>query len=146
MLTSDLRGTTVYGANDEKIGDINDVLIDRGGRTVAVIVGVGGFLGIGQKDVAVPYQALEVMAENTTDRATSPVPTTAGNAERNMIGDPAATGSVNTAGPGTVNPSRIILRQMTKADLENAPNFNRTGIGIGSGTSPADGTNATANQ
>ena len=48
----------MYGANNENIGEINDVLINRNGQVVAVIIGVGGFLGIGEKDVAVPMSML----------------------------------------------------------------------------------------
>src|SRR5215212_6883500 len=61
IMGSDLRGTRVYGSNNESIGDISDLLLDRQGRIVAAIIGVGGFLGIGQKDVAVPFEALEIV-------------------------------------------------------------------------------------
>jgi sporulation protein YlmC with PRC-barrel domain len=50
----------VYDAHDSKIGDIKDVLLDKGGHVAAVILGVGGFLGIGEKDVAVPFNAIRV--------------------------------------------------------------------------------------
>ena len=56
--STNLRGTRVYGANNENIGEINDVLISRSGQVAAVIIGVGGFLGIGEKDVAVPMSML----------------------------------------------------------------------------------------
>ena len=49
---------TVYDLGDNKIGEIRDVLIDHEGKTAAIIVGVGGFVGIGEKDVAVPYSAV----------------------------------------------------------------------------------------
>jgi hypothetical protein len=60
IMGSDLRGTRVYGANNESIGDISDLLLDRQGQVVAAIVGVGGFLGIGQKDVALAPAAFQV--------------------------------------------------------------------------------------
>src|ERR1700730_13263281 len=50
---------TVYDPTDAKIGEIMDVLVDRDGKTVALIVGVGGFLGMGEKDVAVPLNAVQ---------------------------------------------------------------------------------------
>ena len=50
----------VYDAHDSKIGDIKDVLLDKSGQVVAVILGVGGFLGVGEKDVAVPFKAIRV--------------------------------------------------------------------------------------
>ena len=51
-LASKFKGTDVIGSNNEKIGDVNDILFDRNGRIVAYVIGVGGFLGIGAKDVA----------------------------------------------------------------------------------------------
>jgi sporulation protein YlmC with PRC-barrel domain len=50
----------VYDREDNEIGDVNDILLDREGKVVAVIVGVGGFLGAGEKSVAVPFSALKV--------------------------------------------------------------------------------------
>jgi sporulation protein YlmC with PRC-barrel domain len=57
----------VYDNKDNKIGTVSDILLDTEGRVSAVIVGVGGFLGLGQKDVAVPFSALKV-AEKNNDR------------------------------------------------------------------------------
>jgi sporulation protein YlmC with PRC-barrel domain len=48
----------VYDQSDAKIGTVDDLLIDQQGRITAVLVGVGGFLGIGEKDVAIPFSAL----------------------------------------------------------------------------------------
>jgi hypothetical protein len=62
LLASKLIGTTVVSANNEAIGDVNDVVVDRDGRALAVVIGVGGFLGIGEKDVAVQMSALEFRA------------------------------------------------------------------------------------
>jgi sporulation protein YlmC with PRC-barrel domain len=50
---------SVYDPSDAKIGEVNDVLVDHDGRITAFIVGVGGFLGVGEKDVAVPFKAIE---------------------------------------------------------------------------------------
>ena len=52
-LASKFNGTDVIGADDEKIGDVSDVLFDKDHKIIAFIVGVGGFLGIGAKDVAI---------------------------------------------------------------------------------------------
>jgi sporulation protein YlmC with PRC-barrel domain len=57
----------VYDNQDNKIGDVNDILLDKDGRVSTVIIGVGGFLGVGEKDVAVPFTALKV-AEKAGDR------------------------------------------------------------------------------
>jgi sporulation protein YlmC with PRC-barrel domain len=59
LLASNLIGATVYNAADESLGDINDILFNEDdGSIEAVIVGVGGFLGIGQKAVAVSFAEL----------------------------------------------------------------------------------------
>jgi sporulation protein YlmC with PRC-barrel domain len=54
----------VYDPADNKIGEIMDVLVDREGKATALIVGVGGFLGMGEKDVAVPFNAVRVTAKD----------------------------------------------------------------------------------
>jgi sporulation protein YlmC with PRC-barrel domain len=59
-LASKFKGTDVIGTNNEKIGDVNDILFDRNGRIMAYVVGVGGFLGIGSKDVALAPNAFQV--------------------------------------------------------------------------------------
>lgn len=57
---SKLIGATVYGTDNKSIGEINDVIIASDGSIKAAVVGVGGFLGVGEKDVALPFQALQV--------------------------------------------------------------------------------------
>ncbi|QKD01550.1 PRC-barrel domain-containing protein [Mesorhizobium loti] len=59
----DLKGTTVYGANDAKVGEIGDVVLTPDKKTDAVIVDVGGFLGIGAKEVAVGLDNLKFMTD-----------------------------------------------------------------------------------
>jgi hypothetical protein len=60
-LASKFRGTDVVGTNEEKIGDVDDVLFDKDGKIVAYVVGVGGFLGIGSKDVALAPASFQVV-------------------------------------------------------------------------------------
>ncbi|WP_371348762.1 PRC-barrel domain-containing protein [Ancylobacter sp. IITR112] len=57
-LGSDLMGTEVVTANDEKLGSISDVIVEREGEIIAVVIDVGGFLGIGAKPVAVSFESL----------------------------------------------------------------------------------------
>src|SRR5262245_34165085 len=59
-LASKLIGQTVYNAQDEIVGDINDLVSDRNGKIVAALVGSGGFLGIGQKDVALRFEDMKL--------------------------------------------------------------------------------------
>jgi sporulation protein YlmC with PRC-barrel domain len=54
----------VYDPQDNKIGEIMDVLMDKDGKANALIIGVGGFLGAGEKDVAVPFHAVELKTKN----------------------------------------------------------------------------------
>lgn len=66
-LTSNFEGTDVIGPNDEKIGDVNDVLFSKDGQIVAYIVGVGGFLGIGAKNVALAPSSFQVIQGASAD-------------------------------------------------------------------------------
>ncbi len=52
-LATKFKGTDVIGADNQKIGDVSDILFDKDGKIQAYVVGVGGFLGIGSKDVAI---------------------------------------------------------------------------------------------
>ena len=123
VMASDLIGTKVIGSNNESIGDISDLLLDRQGQVVAAIVGVGGFLGIGQKDVAVPFQALEIVPQG----AASGSGTSSG---------PATTGTAGTAGVdghGTRLPmwSSIAWRRMTLIiRSRSSPASNSTRVGM----------------
>jgi len=78
-LGSRLIGQPVYssaGDDAEEIGSISDLVFDESGQITAVVIGVGGFLGIGEKAVAVDFQSLEfTLAADNTERWV--VPTTA---------------------------------------------------------------------
>jgi hypothetical protein len=70
---SKLIGATVYGPENASIGNINDVLIANDGKINAVVIGVGGFLGVGEKDVAVLFDALNITRmpnSNSIDKIT----------------------------------------------------------------------------
>ena len=58
LSVNDLMNKSVRNANNEAVGDINDLRIGSDGNIAAVIVGVGGFLGLGEKNVALPYEQL----------------------------------------------------------------------------------------
>ena len=152
MRGSRLMGIDVYGSDNQKIGDIDEVLLDRDGRVHAVVIGIGGFLGIGQKDVAISFGQLRWMSDeevraatnaagagtNTAGGVTTPA-NPAGTASTSN--QPATTGSTGApgagmAGPGTgmggtvTTPARVddgtparAMVSMSKADLQNAPEF-----------------------
>jgi sporulation protein YlmC with PRC-barrel domain len=58
MLASEVSGLEVRNAAGEDLGDINDLVMDQTGKPQVAIIGVGGFLGLGEKDVGVPFEAL----------------------------------------------------------------------------------------
>lgn len=65
LAASDIYKTNVYNNSDNKIGDVRDLLIHQSdGKITTVIIGVGGFLGVGQKDVAIPFQDLKVSSRD----------------------------------------------------------------------------------
>jgi hypothetical protein len=100
-VASKFKGTDVIGANNEKIGDVDDLLFTKDGKILAVVVGVGGFLGIGQKDVALDMTAFQVVPADTGSNT-------------------GATGSTASSN----DPSKIKLKlAMTKDELKNAPAF-----------------------
>jgi sporulation protein YlmC with PRC-barrel domain len=79
---SKLVGVNVYNDANEKIGDINDVILDKSGKVENVVLGVGGFLGMGEHYVAVAYDKLKwsneaprsTTASTTTSATNRPAP------------------------------------------------------------------------
>jgi hypothetical protein len=129
----------VIGPNNEKVGDVNDVLFDSKGKVVGIVVGVGGFLGIGQKDVAIDLAAFEIVPADRDRNATTGTATPA----------PAAGGSGEGMKGAATDPNNVNLRvSWTREQLEKAPSFERyrappatTGGGgatrpMGGGTAP----------
>lgn len=114
-LASKLIGTKVRGASDETLGDVSDVVMDANGSVSAVVVGVGGFLGVGEKSVAVPFSALEMSRARDGDRLVlrhskdelKAAPTF--QAYRAPAADPTVTGSVpskpSATSPATTPPA-----------------------------------------
>ena len=64
----DLIGTTVYGANDSNVGEIGDIAMTSDGKIDAIIIDVGGFLGLGEKPVAVGMDNLSFMTDKDGDK------------------------------------------------------------------------------
>jgi sporulation protein YlmC with PRC-barrel domain len=54
----------VYDPSDTKIGEVMDLVVEKDGKVAAAIVSVGGFLGAGEKDVAVPFNSLKLTQKN----------------------------------------------------------------------------------
>jgi hypothetical protein len=75
-LSSNFIGVDVVGPDDQKIGDVSDVLFEKNGNVVAYVVGVGGFLGIGAKNVALAPTSFQIVpaSAGTTGSAASTAP------------------------------------------------------------------------
>jgi sporulation protein YlmC with PRC-barrel domain len=67
LFASDIYKANVYDQSEHKIGDVTDLIIDSNGTVTAAIVGVGGFIGVGQKDVMIPFNELKVSERNGKD-------------------------------------------------------------------------------
>ena len=74
---SKLAGVAVYGPEEKDVGKITDVLLSKDGKAEYVIIGVGGFLGIGEKDVAVPYDQVKFTDQPMTTNPAVPNSATA---------------------------------------------------------------------
>ncbi|MGO4571257.1 PRC-barrel domain-containing protein [Microvirga sp. 2TAF3] len=112
---SKLEGLNVYNNSNEKIGDISELIVDNSGKIQAVVIGVGGFLGMGEHDVAVPFDQIKFTNEPRSM-------TTSSTANPNA---PATTGTVTSSQPSTANrtaPDHAELN-MTKDQLKAAPEF-----------------------
>ena len=72
---SKLMGLDVYNEANEKLGDINELILDTNGKVNAVVIGVGGFLGMGEHDVAVSMDKLKFVEEATRTSSTAPATT-----------------------------------------------------------------------
>src|ERR1700738_1347065 len=90
---SKVVGLSVYNDNNESLGSINDLLTDKNGNIKAVVLGVGGFLGVGEHLVAVPFDKVKFVNE--------PVAYTGAAATPNATGDRPA--SSTTTGAATTN-------------------------------------------
>jgi hypothetical protein len=116
---SKFKGTNVIGPDSAQIGSVNDMLFDKNGKILALVVGVGGFLGIGEKSVAIDMSAFQAV--------------------------PADTGTTGAGGntamsSGSNDPTNVKLKvTWTKDELKNAPDFQyykppaRTSSGAGGG-------------
>jgi sporulation protein YlmC with PRC-barrel domain len=132
---SKLVGVNVYNDNNDKIGDINDVILDKSGKVDNVILGVGGFLGMGEHYVAVAYDKLKwsnepprsTTASSTTSTNTSPATNADSNARTTADGTPRTTGAATTTAndrkaEGHWYPDHAIYNA-TKDQLKAMPQF-----------------------
>ena len=152
---SNLEGLDVYSSNNgDKIGDISDLIFNDSGKLQAVVIGVGGYLGIGERDVAVPFDQIRFVNEprvNTTRTTTGEARLAGTSPSGGTIASPAATGTAavpagsnspgrsamvtnntpTSAAPeasgkrGSTPNHAILMTSVTKDDLRTAPEFKR---------------------
>ena len=91
---SKLVGLAVYNGTNEKLGDISEILVDNSGKISAVIIGVGGFLGMGQHDIAVSFDKLKWIKEPIRSASADRTPAMPGMS-------PSAGTTTGAAGSGT---------------------------------------------
>jgi sporulation protein YlmC with PRC-barrel domain len=165
MRGSELMGVDVYGSDNEKIGDIDELIVGQDGRLEAIVVGVGGFLGIGEKNVAIPFDQVEFLSERQVEAMNASNRTAAGTTAGGVTtpatpgaGQPATTGSTNQPGMAAASaddddnePERAMVK-MTRAQLKDAAEFRygdepaRTGTtGGAANTSPPASTTRPGN-
>lgn len=60
LTAEDLEGVALFDATDERVGEISDIVLTDDGQVEQVIVDVGGFLGLGEKPVAVAFDEIEI--------------------------------------------------------------------------------------
>jgi sporulation protein YlmC with PRC-barrel domain len=123
---SKVVGLNVYNEKNEKIGSINDLLMDKSGTVKAAVIGVGGFLGMGEHLVAVSFDKVKFSEE--------PVPSaTASNTAPPGAGKPSSTtttGSATTTGSSSTTKSKSnpwypdhAMFNATKDELKAMPEF-----------------------
>jgi hypothetical protein len=67
LTTEDLTGAPVFGVNDEEVGEIGQLLVTDNGTLDRAVIDVGGFLGLGEREVAVSFDELTIMRMDDGD-------------------------------------------------------------------------------
>jgi sporulation protein YlmC with PRC-barrel domain len=121
---SQMVGLNVYNDNNESLGTINDLLTDRSGNIKAVVIGVGGFLGVGEHLVAVPFDKIKFVSEPMAYTGVSGGQNPAGTRPASSTTTGAATTS---AAPAAAKPNPWYpdhaLYNATKDELKALPEF-----------------------
>jgi sporulation protein YlmC with PRC-barrel domain len=128
---SKVVGISVYNDNKEKLGSINDFLMDKNGAIKAVVLGVGGFLGMGEHLVAVPLDKVKFVNEPIVypGTASTAAPNGGGGTMMNPPAPPASTttgsagaGAAATAKANPWYPDHAVFNA-TKDELTAMPEF-----------------------
>jgi len=117
---SKLVGVNVYNDQDEKLGSISEVLIDKSGKVDGVVIGVGGFLGMGQHDIKVELSKLKFVDEPVRSSAASTTTTTGAAPGANR---PATTTTTTATSGKKWYPDHAVLSGASKDQLKAMPEF-----------------------
>jgi sporulation protein YlmC with PRC-barrel domain len=129
---SKLAGINVYNEANEKIGDINEVIVDRSGRVANVILAVGGVLGLGEHYVAVAFDKLtwvdQPVTSTTASTTSAPkvaaaTPAPDGNTARTTTGAATTTTTTTTTSPSKHWYPDHAVYNATKDELKAMPEF-----------------------
>lgn len=120
---SKMAGLKVYNEANENIGSINDLLMDKSGAIKIAVIGVGGFLGMGEHLVAIPYEKLKFVNEAVAYTGTSGA---GGTMNKSTTTTGAATGTDKTATTTSSSskwyPDHAVFNA-SKDELKNMPEF-----------------------
>jgi sporulation protein YlmC with PRC-barrel domain len=106
MRASKLIGLNVKNNANETIGEINELILDKDGKVAAVVIGVGGFLGIGQREVAIDYKSLNVKYDPNAMTDAGATTVTVDATKDSLKAAPAWTGNSDKNTGGTATPQR----------------------------------------
>ena len=115
--SSKLIGVNVYNDNNEKIGDIQELIVDKSGKVDNVILGVGGFLGMGEHYVAVPMEKLKWVNEPVRTSSTTTTP-----ADKSTVGEANRANRPQRAADEKWYPDHAVYNA-TKDQLKAMPQF-----------------------
>lgn len=126
---SKVVGLSVYNEANESLGSINDLLTDKEGNIKAVVIGVGGFLGVGERLIAVPYDKIKFSNEPVKATSASTAPSGASGSTSSGMTTGAAT-SGGSAGataaapkPNPWYPDHAVMSGASKDQLKAMPEF-----------------------
>ena len=125
---SKLVGVNVYNDSNEKLGSIDELIMNKQGKVDKVIIGVGGFLGVGQRDIAVNFDQLKFSDQPvpSTTASTAPAPSSTTPSSTTPSSTPSSTVGTSTASSRTTAdewyPDHAVM-SATKDQLKSMPEF-----------------------
>ena len=120
--TSKLIGLNVYNDQNERLGDISEILLDKSGKVDGVVIGVGGFLGMGKHDILVKMDKLKFVDEPVKTSSTS----TTGSGAGGSMSRPATSPNTSASTSSTQSkwyPDHAVLSGATKESLKSMAEF-----------------------